>query len=170
MKQQQVVELYRLFADHSIDCWLVGGWGVDALLGEQTRGHKDLDVLIRVEDVANVMRLLEARGFSLAYEWPENRWIEQDQRIRTAFVMSHADGSEVDIHALRIGTDGAPHPEWVTDRAVSKEDLTRTGTIGEMRVRCTTPGMQLRDHERYELPSEHAGDVELLRKVLDRED
>ncbi|MGH8515394.1 MAG: nucleotidyltransferase domain-containing protein [Gammaproteobacteria bacterium] len=33
---------------------MVGGWGIDALLGAQTRPHKDLDLLIRLEDVAKV--------------------------------------------------------------------------------------------------------------------
>src|SRR5207249_348914 len=31
--------LYELFEDNGIKVWLDGGWGVDALLGEQTREH-----------------------------------------------------------------------------------------------------------------------------------
>src|SRR5215216_5463994 len=171
MSQEQVVEICQLFADRSIDCWLVGGWGVDALLGTQTRAHKDLDVLIRVEDVAMVMRLLEARGFRFAYEWPDqNRWVNEVERIPTAFVMSHDDGSEVDFHAVRFMVDGTPCPEWDTDRSLSLGDLAGTGSIGGITVRCTTPDMQLRDHERYELPSEHARDVDLLRKAFTPED
>ena len=34
-----------------IDAWLDGGWAVDALLGEQTRVHDDLDLIVRVTDV-----------------------------------------------------------------------------------------------------------------------
>jgi lincosamide nucleotidyltransferase A/C/D/E len=29
-----------------------GGWGVDALLGEQTREHDDLDLAVRLEELA----------------------------------------------------------------------------------------------------------------------
>ncbi len=30
-----------------ITVWMDGGWGVDALLGTQTRPHRDLDIVIR---------------------------------------------------------------------------------------------------------------------------
>lgn len=29
---------------HGVPFWVDGGWGVDALLGEQTRSHRDLDL------------------------------------------------------------------------------------------------------------------------------
>jgi hypothetical protein len=34
--------------------WLDGGWGVDALLGEHTRPHQDLDLAIARDDLAAV--------------------------------------------------------------------------------------------------------------------
>ena len=41
-----VVTLYRAFAAADAPVWLMGGWGIDALLGRQTRRHHDLDVLV----------------------------------------------------------------------------------------------------------------------------
>jgi hypothetical protein len=35
-----------------------GGWGVDALLGEQTREHGDVDLGVRLEDVDSVCTVL----------------------------------------------------------------------------------------------------------------
>ena len=32
--------------------WLDGGWGVDALLGRQSRPHQDLDLVIDRDDLA----------------------------------------------------------------------------------------------------------------------
>jgi hypothetical protein len=32
--------------------WIDGGWGVDALLGSQTREHGDLDVVIEVRHLS----------------------------------------------------------------------------------------------------------------------
>ena len=43
---KDVVELYRYLAQNNIKIWLDGGWGVDALLGQQTRLHSDLDIII----------------------------------------------------------------------------------------------------------------------------
>ena len=35
-----------LFDELGIEVWIDGGWGVDALLGECTRPHQDLDIII----------------------------------------------------------------------------------------------------------------------------
>ena len=48
----------------AIEAWLEGGWGVDALLGEQTRPHDDLDLIVRVDDVPRMREALEQDGFA----------------------------------------------------------------------------------------------------------
>jgi len=45
-------------SEHGIAVWLTGGWGIDALLREQTRPHKDLDLLVLVDDVVRLRTLL----------------------------------------------------------------------------------------------------------------
>ena len=42
-----------------IRVWLDGGWGVDALLGRETRPHHDVDIIVSVSDVP---KLLEVYG------------------------------------------------------------------------------------------------------------
>lgn len=37
----------------AIRAWLDGGWGVDALLGRQTRTHADVDVVINSPTCSN---------------------------------------------------------------------------------------------------------------------
>jgi lincosamide nucleotidyltransferase A/C/D/E len=46
-----------------IKIWIDGGWGVDALLGEQTRLHEDLDIALQQKDVPKLCELLEADGY-----------------------------------------------------------------------------------------------------------
>ena len=46
MSAEDAVELLKLFERHHITVWVDGGWGVDALLGEQTRLHNDLDLAL----------------------------------------------------------------------------------------------------------------------------
>jgi lincosamide nucleotidyltransferase A/C/D/E len=41
-----VVDLLRLFQAADLEVWLDGGWAVDAVLGEQTRAHRDLDIIL----------------------------------------------------------------------------------------------------------------------------
>lgn len=38
-------ELALLFSSHGIEFWLRGGWGLDFLLGRETRPHRDVDVV-----------------------------------------------------------------------------------------------------------------------------
>jgi hypothetical protein len=47
MTAADVVEILGWLRAASAEVWLDGGWGVDALVGEQTREHKDLDLIVR---------------------------------------------------------------------------------------------------------------------------
>lgn len=46
MSAKDVVELLQLFQQNGIEVFVDGGWGVDALLGKQTRLHTDLDIAL----------------------------------------------------------------------------------------------------------------------------
>jgi lincosamide nucleotidyltransferase A/C/D/E len=62
MTAADALALYDLFRSHGITVWVDGGWGVDALLGRQTRPHSDLDIALRHSDVPKLRALLEERG------------------------------------------------------------------------------------------------------------
>jgi len=51
-----------------VEIWIDGGWGVDALLGEQSRSHQDLDIAIEEKDVPKLKEMLCGRGYK------EIRW------------------------------------------------------------------------------------------------
>ena len=63
MKIQDVVEIVSLFEDAGMLVVIDGGWAVDALLGQQTRVHEDLDVAVLHADVPKMRALLSERGF-----------------------------------------------------------------------------------------------------------
>ncbi|MBV8813403.1 MAG: hypothetical protein JO271_02850 [Verrucomicrobia bacterium] len=63
MTAKDAIELYKLFDQHDIQVWIDGGWGVDALLGHQTRKHDDLDVALNHSNVLALRKLLEDRGY-----------------------------------------------------------------------------------------------------------
>jgi lincosamide nucleotidyltransferase A/C/D/E len=46
-KAQDVVEFLELCEQNGIEIIIDGGWGVDALLGKQTRIHEDLDIALQ---------------------------------------------------------------------------------------------------------------------------
>ena len=63
MTSADLTNLLRLLDEASIEVWLDGGWGVDALLETQTREHKDADVIVRVSDVPGLRQILGQKGF-----------------------------------------------------------------------------------------------------------
>ena len=99
--------LCRQLEEHGVRFWLIGGWGVDALLHRQTRPHKDLDVLVRLADLRALRRLLDGHGFTRTLVWEENRWVEEaDGPWPTAFVATDPAGRALDVHLVDVGGTG----------------------------------------------------------------
>ena len=71
---EDAISIYQRLLAAGIQVWLTGGWGIDALLGEQTRPHKDIDVIMLLDDVVRMRELLGRDGYSLKELWSENRW------------------------------------------------------------------------------------------------
>jgi lincosamide nucleotidyltransferase A/C/D/E len=163
-----VVSLYRAFVAADAPVWVIGGWGVDALIGRQTRPHHDLDLLVEVSDLERLRLCLVEMQFALKYTWDDEvRWIHDDAwssplEQPTAFVCGHADGREVDVHVLRQARDGSIEALWNTPYAFNAEGLSATGVIEGHTVWCLSREMQLLAHTGYDLPPNHLRDVELL--------
>ena len=162
-------DLCRAFDLAGVRCWVVGGWGVDALLGRRTRPHKDLDVLLAFTEHADAWRLLHERGYRLIYRWEENVDVPgaffDETGQPTAYVLQDTAGRLVDVHVL----DDRPHDPtalWTTDRVFIPGALDAIGTIDGLTVRCMSARMQLVAHADYELPIEHQADVYLLEQLL----
>lgn len=49
--------------------WIAGGWGVDALVGKQTREHRDLDLAIDATCEASALMTLDALGYEIETDW-----------------------------------------------------------------------------------------------------
>ena len=95
MPAGSLLRILDLLEGAGIEVWLDGGWGIDALLEEQTRVHKDVDIIVRVTDVPKARQRLEERGFFLKEGDPPH-----------SFVLADDSGLEVDIHAVGFDRDG----------------------------------------------------------------
>lgn len=151
-----LVELLRLMEDAGIPVWLDGGWGVDALLGTQTRTHKDVDIVLPVADVPKLRELLARRGFAV-----------RDGKPPDSFVLTDGSGLEVDVHAAAFDDEGngvyrmQNGEDWI----YPAEGLGGRGIVGGMSVRCLSPAEQVRCHAYGYVPKEKdIRDMELLRE------
>jgi lincosamide nucleotidyltransferase A/C/D/E len=52
MNAESDLQVPELLGEASLQVWLDGGWGVDALLGEQTCTHADLGIIAGSNDVS----------------------------------------------------------------------------------------------------------------------
>ena len=97
MTSVDVVDFYRTATHLGIEVWIDGGWCIDALLGVQTRPHKDLDIAIEQKNVAALRELLRARGYMDIKLGDARPW---------NFVLGDGDGREIDVHAVALDDQG----------------------------------------------------------------
>ena len=71
-----------------------GGWGVDALVGRQTREHGDLDVFVDADVMPDLIEWLASRGYE-----PVTDWLP----IRIELASEHG---RVDVHPWSSGPTG----------------------------------------------------------------
>jgi lincosamide nucleotidyltransferase A/C/D/E len=149
MTARDVQELVVLFEQAHIEVILDGGWGVDALLGKQTRPHADLDIVILYHDVPRLRELLESCGYT-DLPRPDTRPVN--------FVMGDEHGHEVDIHTYTL--DREHHPEQGLD--YPPESLHGRGSILGHPVRCIDADNMVQFHTGYTLDENDYHDVKAL--------
>jgi lincosamide nucleotidyltransferase A/C/D/E len=163
---EDAIDIYKKLVANGIKVWVTGGWGIDALLGVQTRAHKDLDVILLLEDVVRMRELFEKDGYSLKELWSENRQAIDARGIETAtaFVLHDAEGHELDVHAMHLDEQGNGIPDWDADEGFifTKQDLSGEGMIAGFTVPCITPEKQVLCHKGYEMPDKQRFDLKLL--------
>ena len=176
MKAEDVVELYILLLEHGVQIWIDGGWGIDALLQEQTRPHKDLDAFVAIEDLPTLTAVLSQHGFRLKEIWSENYWrphnehvqlIQRDNHpgeVATAFVLKDPLGRELDFHVMYIDEHGSGTPAWDCTISFSPDALQGHGVIAGLPVRCLSAAMHMRTHTGYELQDKDRQDLGRLQE------
>ena len=152
MEAKEVIALYTQFEKNSIKVWIDGGWGVDALLGVQTRPHKDLDIAIASKDVATLHKVLIAKGYKKFRE--DSIW---------NIVFRDDKGNEIDYHAFIIDEN----QDIIGGIMYPTESLTGTGTIDGYTVSCISPKHMVEFHSGYELKEKDFQDVQALCKKFD---
>jgi lincosamide nucleotidyltransferase A/C/D/E len=156
MISADVVDFYKAVSNAGVEIWIDGGWGVDALLGEQIRPHSDLDIAIRETDVPVLRQLLQSRGY---------REIKPEIARPWNFVLGDDSGRAIDVHVLVFdekgnGIYGPPENGEMYPAA----SLTGTGQIEGYTVRCISPEWVVKFHSGYELRDKDIRDVSALCK------
>jgi lincosamide nucleotidyltransferase A/C/D/E len=154
MECQDVVSFYNQVENLGIEIWINGGWGVDALLGEQTRPHSDLDIFIKENDVAKMRKLLESEGYKeirLEIARPHN------------FVLGDGVGREIDIHVITFDEQGRIIYGPVENGDIYPPGLFNgVGIINGKTIKCISLEWVIKWHTGYEPKEKDFQDVSAL--------
>jgi lincosamide nucleotidyltransferase A/C/D/E len=149
MTAQEVVAFVQLLELHHIEVVLDGGWAVDALLGQQTRLHEDLDIAVQHKDVPQIRALLEARGYVD---------VPRDDTRECNFVLGDEWGHQIDFHSFTFDEQG----RLVFGVEYPLAALQGHGMVAGYPVRCITPEWLVKFHTGYRLDANDYHDVKHL--------
>jgi lincosamide nucleotidyltransferase A/C/D/E len=153
MTLEDVVEVLAALDADGIDYWVDGGWGIDALLGRQTRGHRDLDLGVRLDDVQRIETLL-----------PQFR----RESAKSGVLLKDERGRVVDLFLVKRSGSGELWRQLAGGRRLRYEEReTRaSGSIGGRRVRCASAALQLKHHDHPDATDQDRLDLEALKRKL----
>jgi lincosamide nucleotidyltransferase A/C/D/E len=157
MSADDVLSVMALFRTAGVHVWIGGGWGIDALLGRETRLHQDLDLMHRVEQEPSVIAALAEAGFVETLDWRPVR-----------FVVTHPAGREIDLHPLAFASDGSA-VQASLEAGRPFEYPARcfvTGRIGRAVVPCLSAEQQAIFHHGYEPKDRDRHDMAQLRAAF----
>ncbi len=158
MPPREVLRIVDFLDAQGLQAWLDGGWGVDALVGRQTRKHEDLDLAIVLDQAEAVIESLAGLGYRVhADEMPTRLDLRDDRDHR------------VDLHPLTFDQAGNGLQQLQDGRygTYTAEGLSGRGRVGRRPVRCLSRDLQLRFHTGYERDDNDRHDIELLRQLAD---
>lgn len=149
MDEEEVVRIIQLAEIAGIPIVVEGGWGVDALLGWQTREHADLNLAINQQYLAsllNILRRLDYQYLPRADEWEHS------------FVLENGAGHQIDIHSFVRNSKG----QIVGGVEYPGDSLNGEGRIAGTNLTCIQTEWQLDFHLGYDFDHQDYQDVNYL--------
>lgn len=137
--------------DAEVRWWVAGGWGVDALVGHQTRDHRDLDLLVDAQQMDLTLTGLARLGYAVETDWLP---IRVELAAETGWVDVHPVRFDATGHGVQAGPDGS--------RYDYPPDVFTTGTLGGRQVPCFTVAFQRVAHSGYPPRAQDTHDLRLL--------
>lgn len=148
MTAERVLELLAILRASGVEATLDGGWGVDALLGRETRRHEDLDLVVALSDVPRIQAALGPAGFVL-----------HEDHLPVRFVLRR-NGEQLDVHTVTFDPEGGgvqPQPGGGSFRYPPEGFV--LGQVRGESVPCISAFVQILCHLGYEPTAKDAHDV-----------
>ena len=153
MSSHEVLRVLAALRD--VPVWVGGGWGVDALVGRETRAHRDLDLAIDARHEKLALVKLHELGYVIETDW---------RPVRVE--VGAADERWVDLHPVVFDETGAGRQAGLDGTSFDyPADGFTSGFIGGRSVPCLSVRQQLIFHGGYAPRAHDVADIELLRSL-----
>jgi lincosamide nucleotidyltransferase A/C/D/E len=155
MALEQVVAVMDILRSLSCQFWLEGGWGVDALVGRQTRSHRDVDIDFDGTFEEEVLAALLHVGYAIEMDWRPNR------------VELGAPGRGwIDLHPLVLDDEGnARQAALGGGWHVFPRSFFTVGRLGDVSVPCLSLEAQRLFHSGYAPRAVDRHDLAVLERL-----
>lgn len=152
-----MLEVLDRLAGAGVRCWLDGGWGVDALVGRQTRPHDDLDLVVALDNVERATDALADLGFAVT-----------GSELPTRLVLAADHGRALDIHPVTFTPEGDGLQRLQDGRvfAYPAAGFGAVGYVADRPVRCLSVDVQVLVHLGYPPDDVDRHDMRHLREAF----
>ena len=156
MRATDVLQVIAALERGGIAAWIAGGWAIDALVGQQTRPHRDLDLAVRSEHLERAMQILSGLALAPVLDL-----------LPVRLVMAGAGGRSVDLHPVTFDESGHGTQSGDDGHVFDyPPDGFATGTIEGVDVPCLSAVQLVRFHLGYEPLDHDRRDMAVLRDRL----
>jgi lincosamide nucleotidyltransferase A/C/D/E len=155
MTASDAIGVLSLLQRAGLTAWVDGGWGVDALLGEATREHADLDLVVLRPQLAAVRSVLTEAGYVTVLR----------DLLPASIALADDQGREVDLHPVTPTPDGGGDQTLEGDGSFHYPPPVR-GAVDGRPVRCVDPTTQVRCHLGYPPSAKDRQDMRRLHERL----
>ena len=155
MSESHVLEVLTAFGEAGCRFWVAGGWGVDALIGHQTRPHQDLDLAIDAQDEPAALDVLNGLGYRVETDW-------RPVRVELA----RPDHARVDLHPVHFDKGGHGRQADLDGGHFDyPPEAFATGLLGGVVTPCLSRAQQVRFHRGYEPRPRDLHDLAILESL-----
>lgn len=148
--------ILEMMSEASVKVYLDGGWGVDALVGRETRIHSDIDLFVEKKDFGKSIYAITEKGY---------REVVMDYTTENHTVWKDDNGRIIDLHCFEFTKDGVLYDGCT----YPYDTFSGKGNIGGIEVSCINPSAQVQFHLGYEHDEDDVHDVLLLCRTFDLE-
>jgi len=147
-------ELFDLFDRLAVPFYLDGGWGIDCLLGRQTRPHRDVDIFIEEQHAAVLLPALGELGY---------REIPTPYTTPAHGEYQNPAGAIIDLHRMQV----TPHGLLYEGELFPGDTFGGRGRLLGRTLCCTRADYQLLFHQGYAIDDNDRLDVHHLCAAFD---